>query len=644
MPQPQNIKELKINKFFSDVNESVINSIYKPENLKVVNEGDIIYKSGDHSDELFLLLRGEVKIKFPSHNYISNKVFNDFFGEKELSDNTRRHSSAIANNNCLLYIIKKHIFEALIDKSKIIKKNLDTFGEVKIPEVTSSEKSRIDIAKSIKPRLFRVIRSREEDKPEDKGDSATEDFVKIDNSNIQLDDPSINLENEIIIDEQQPETTATKDKDARKMFEEVGALLEEDESVRHKSIDSTEIKRLLDVLSFINSNFNLYDTSSSIVEELLNYTSSDAGEVFLFDKKSAVLKKFVDKNGSISSIQFKNSEGLTGACALQSKTINFEEPQKDSRFVAEIDQPGNSNLKKIVYLPLLGQNQEMVGVLQLARKSDVFTEINIQHLELITKHAAIAIERCDALEKLIELENQKSRAGIEDFLKENLLIPIKVINSYTTHLSKGSFSKKIREMISLINIQTNFIWDIFLSVFSYNKTDFKVNTELLSINDYMNSIAEVLSDYCASRNIHLFKKTGDDAGILADAGKLFMAIFQLIENACNVSEEGGKVFISSFTDGDYVQINVMDAGPGVPDEFKDSLFTPGFSNDKGRNRFGLPIAKRIIELHSGQLNHLKNTKVGTTFSIRIPIIKKTDELQWDNTTESDSVSNELNKD
>ena len=86
------------------------------------------------------------------------------------------------------------------------------------------------------------------------------------------------------------------------------------------------------------------------------------------------MKKFVNKSGTISSVKFKSSEGLTGACVLQGKTINFDKPGKDSRFVPEIDQPGSSELKKIVYLPLLGQNQETVAVLQLARKKKPFTK------------------------------------------------------------------------------------------------------------------------------------------------------------------------------------------------------------------------------------------------------------------------------
>ncbi|MEJ2196867.1 MAG: cyclic nucleotide-binding domain-containing protein, partial [Ignavibacteriaceae bacterium] len=102
-----------MNKLFTDMDDSVITSIYKPENFKEVNEGTIIYRAGDRSNELFLLLRGDVKIKFPSHNYISRKLFNDFFGEKELYDHTRRNSSAVANSKCLLYTLPIHIVETL---------------------------------------------------------------------------------------------------------------------------------------------------------------------------------------------------------------------------------------------------------------------------------------------------------------------------------------------------------------------------------------------------------------------------------------------------------------------------------------------------------------------------------------------------
>jgi signal transduction histidine kinase len=89
--------------------------------------------------------------------------------------------------------------------------------------------------------------------------------------------------------------------------------------------------------------------------------------------------------------------------------------------------------------------------------------------------------------------------------------------------------------------------------------------------------------------------------------------------------EGGKVFISSYRDKDYLLIDVMDNGPGVSDELKESIFERGISTGKGRNNFGLPIAKRIVEQHSGLLSFSSKAKVGSTFTIRIPAVKNTGE-------------------
>ena len=90
MQQIRNTKEIVVNKLFADVTDSVISFFFKQESFSGLKEGEVIYQAGDESKYLYLLLRGEVKIKYPKANYVSNKNFNDFFGEKEIIDETRR--------------------------------------------------------------------------------------------------------------------------------------------------------------------------------------------------------------------------------------------------------------------------------------------------------------------------------------------------------------------------------------------------------------------------------------------------------------------------------------------------------------------------------------------------------------------------
>jgi len=273
-----------------------------------------------------------------------------------------------------------------------------------------------------------------------------------------------------------------------------------------------------------------------------------------------------------------------------------------------------------VYLPLMNEQEEILAVLQLARKNKNYSDEEIKQLKLVTKQAAIAIERSKKYEQLIEKEKQHTNDNIAKFLTENILIPIYIVNRYASLLSNGEFSQKVKSIISLLEKQANLFWDIIQSTFDYNKNDFVLSFEEVSINSYLDGIIELLSEYCDSRNVNLFKKTGDDAKVNIDPGKLFMAIYQIIKNGCDVTKANGKLFISTDKNEGYLQINVKDSGKGISDEDKDQIFITSYSESKGRNKLGLTITKKIIDLHGGQLTFSSKINKGTTFGIHIPII------------------------
>ena len=627
----KNIKEIRMNKIFSDVSDSEIDSIINPNNLLHINEGDVIYQTGDDTNELYLLLRGNVKIKFPSHNYISNKIFNDFFGEKELFENTRRNSSAVAINNCLLYLVKKSDLETFFAKSPAIKKNIETHGELKIPEIHINSSSQFDITNSIKPRSFIASVTHKENFPEPKKETENknvndmkmemisqfinEEIHKDESDSINAADAGIeeiennNLHFALLDNSEIKEESITTIKEKKK------DVPEPENKTEHINFQS-----LYESISVIHTQLALYDTTNSIIKTLRELTSSEAGEIYRINESAGEMRKFVNDNEIIKEIQYKSSEGLTGTCALQKKVLNFENPGEDSRFVEEMDQPGNAVLKKIVYLPLINEQEEILAVLQLARKSQNYSDEEIKQLKLITKQAGIAIERGKKHEQLIEKEKQQTNDYIAKFLTENILIPIYIINRYASVLSSGEFSQKVKSIISLLEKQANLFWDIIQSTFDYNKIDFELSFEKISINSYLDGIMELLSEYCDSRNVNLFKKTGDDANVNIDPGKLFMAIYQIIKNGCDVTKANGKLFISTDKKEGYLQINVKDSGKGIPDEDKDQIFTTSYSESKGRNRLGLAITKKIIDLHGGQITFSSKINKGTTFTIHIPII------------------------
>jgi signal transduction histidine kinase len=131
-----------------------------------------------------------------------------------------------------------------------------------------------------------------------------------------------------------------------------------------------------------------------------------------------------------------------------------------------------------------------------------------------------------------------------------------------------------------------------------------------------------------------------DPSINADVGKLEQVLINLLINSSQAMDDGGTIrlrtrclTISGLTpdpglremdllkDGDQaVIIEIRDSGPGIPADLMNRVFEPFFTTKPtGQGTgLGLPVAKRIIELHRGVL-HVKNALLPPGLSVRITL-------------------------
>jgi len=385
MQQNRSIKEITLNKLFAGVSETLILSFFNQENYTRLKEGEIVYRSGDESKYLYLLIRGDVKIKYARINYVSNKNFNDFFGEKEIVDETRRISSAVADNHCLIYKLEKKLFRKMIARNPTLNSNLENHGEIHLPEVSSEAKPSFKFNGASKPVSFKatknVIGKNWDDKikTEDPADLTPEspaaginekpdkipprvqeetpvekiEFVdkpgevepqKTDESkngsdNINLvidggdtdltfeeDDTNLNIEN-------------SPEQDVESVEEEV--IEEEGKEKDNDLIDREQLRKVFGCIDGIYSGLKLLDTVKAIKKSVTELTQSESSELLLVDEKISEMRKLIEKDDSYTIENFILPEGLAGNCALQKKIINYDRPSDDSRFVANIDQPGS---------------------------------------------------------------------------------------------------------------------------------------------------------------------------------------------------------------------------------------------------------------------------------------------------------------
>jgi signal transduction histidine kinase len=77
------------------------------------------------------------------------------------------------------------------------------------------------------------------------------------------------------------------------------------------------------------------------------------------------------------------------------------------------------------------------------------------------------------------------------------------------------------------------------------------------------------------------------------------------------------VFVA-FQEGKII-IQVKDNGPGIAEDFIPKLYLRFSRSDKNTRKgsgLGLSIAKKIIELHNGEINLIEHKK-GTVFEIKL---------------------------
>jgi two-component system nitrogen regulation sensor histidine kinase GlnL len=134
-------------------------------------------------------------------------------------------------------------------------------------------------------------------------------------------------------------------------------------------------------------------------------------------------------------------------------------------------------------------------------------------------------------------------------------------------------------------------------------------------------------------NVHLLRDYDPSIpDLFADRDQLIQALLNIVRNAVQALPEGGTVTLRTrvhrkFTIGpqryDLVaDIQVIDDGPGIPAEVRETLFYPMVTARPEGTGLGLTIAQSLVQQHGG-LIECESRPGRTVFSILIPVKSST---------------------
>lgn len=114
-----------------------------------------------------------------------------------------------------------------------------------------------------------------------------------------------------------------------------------------------------------------------------------------------------------------------------------------------------------------------------------------------------------------------------------------------------------------------------------------------------------------------------------DARLLVQVVINIVNNAIKYTPEGSHITLSAHREGDQVEVEIADDGPGIDQDAKDRIFDMFYTADKKRGDsrrglgLGLSLCKSIINAHGGTIQAVDNHPQGTIFRFTLGAVEET---------------------
>lgn len=106
-----------------------------------------------------------------------------------------------------------------------------------------------------------------------------------------------------------------------------------------------------------------------------------------------------------------------------------------------------------------------------------------------------------------------------------------------------------------------------------------------------------------------------------DENLVKQVLLNLIKNAMNAMEQGGRMTLFARPDGNDVLISVQDTGVGMDEEMVQKIFEPYYTNKATGTGLGLTVVYKIMKEHRGDITVESKLGEGSTFTLSFPIPK-----------------------
>ncbi len=252
-------------------------------------------------------------------------------------------------------------------------------------------------------------------------------------------------------------------------------------------------------------------------------------------------------------------------------------------------------------------------------------------------------ERDSALQKKnIELEKAKVDAESANMAKSRFLAsishelrtPLNAIIGFSSIITSqlfGQINKKYYEYAEDIHDSGLHLLEIINDILDLSKAEagkLTLDMEEFSISKAIRKCETILGERAARGNVSISLNVADDLPyLIADRVRFIQIMLNIMSNSVKFTMPGGKVHVSVQAhpignNKNHFRVVISDTGIGMSPEDIEKAFQSFGQIDSGLNRkyegtgLGLPLTKRLVELHQGSILLESKLGVGTTVTLQ----------------------------
>jgi PAS domain S-box-containing protein len=336
------------------------------------------------------------------------------------------------------------------------------------------------------------------------------------------------------------------------------------------------------------------------------------------------------------SIPLDAERSLVARAARQHQSVIINDVKNEPGFLPNVLLP---ETRAEMAMPMIvGDN--FLGVFDIqSSNANGFSEEDASIYSTLTAQVAVALqnarlymEQAATVTQLRELDRLKSSFLAN--MSHELRTPLNSILGFTDVMLEeldGPLTPNMDNDLKLIQKNGKHLLHLINDVLDMAKIESgKMNLiiEKFNLNETIEDVMSLTSSLAHEKSVALSMDVASDQNVFirADHTRLRQVLINLVNNGIKFTEKGG-VSVRVTHQGNDVLIAVKDTGLGIPMDHLDTVFQEFTQVDSTTTRkaggtgLGLPISRRLIEMHGGKLwaESSGENGHGSTFNILLPV-------------------------